>query len=203
MGGREKFGYPVLDCDGHITEPLAIWSEYLEPKYREAAKEHFSIQNGADGAFWTVEEFEGPGADAAYSRGPGRGGLTGGGICRAGAYRAGRTVEEIGNMPTDGEMWGPESGYMNPGGFDPHARIKEMDEMGGDKADKDGKSELTQPQKEQEVIKILLVRLMLLMCNSVIRYPSCFSILLPPYNFILYPLVKDILKQLFSLRLLF
>ncbi len=135
MGGREKFGYPVLDCDGHITEPLAIWTEYLEPKYREAAQEHFAIQNTPDGAMWTVEEFQGPRNPemAAYTQRLGRRAI-GGMVCRGGAYIYGRSVADIAALSTEGEMWGPESGFMNPGGFDPHARIKEMDEMGVDKA---------------------------------------------------------------------
>ena len=56
MGGREKFGYPVLDCDGHITEPLAIWTEYLEPKYREAAQEHFANRGIVRGVLECLEQ---------------------------------------------------------------------------------------------------------------------------------------------------
>ena len=133
MSGTEKFGYPVLDCDAHITEPLAIWSEYLDPKFRQEAQEHFAIQNAADGARWVVEEFMGPRTEAADGgrRGQGAGGGT---VCRGGAYIYGRSVADIAALPTAGEMWGPESGYMNPGGFDSSARIKEMELMGVDKA---------------------------------------------------------------------
>ncbi|MEE9285738.1 MAG: amidohydrolase family protein [Dehalococcoidia bacterium] len=131
MGGREQYGFPVLDCDGHITEPLVIWEEYLEKEYRDQAKEHFSIQNTPEGAIWIVEEFMGPRTGAAYG-GPQT--SIGGIVVRAGAYRPGRTVEEIGKTPTDGQMWGPEGGYMAPGGFDSSERIKDMDIEGIDKA---------------------------------------------------------------------
>jgi predicted TIM-barrel fold metal-dependent hydrolase len=131
MGGKEKFGFPVFDCDGHITEPLSIWSDYLEPRYREQAKEHFAIINTPEGSLWIVEEFMGPKAQAAYG-GPQR--LRAGGGVRAGAYRPGRTVQDIAQIPTEGMKWGPEYGYMTPGGFDPHERIKDMELDGIDKA---------------------------------------------------------------------
>lgn len=134
-----KFGFPVFDCDGHITEPLAIWNEYLDPKYRAAAREHFTIENTPQGAHWVVEEFFGPpGSGGAYlpaqQQVPGLPAGVFGTFCRAGAYRPGRTVKKISEIPTAGLMWGPDGDYMNPGGFDPHARIKDMDLEGIDKA---------------------------------------------------------------------
>src|SRR3989442_4711813 len=29
--------HPVIDADGHVVEPLTLWSEYVEPAYRERA----------------------------------------------------------------------------------------------------------------------------------------------------------------------
>ncbi len=26
-------GFKLVDCDGHILEPLDIWDRYVEPKY--------------------------------------------------------------------------------------------------------------------------------------------------------------------------
>ncbi len=131
MGGKEKYGFPVLDCDGHVTEPLAIWDEYLEPKYRDEAREHFSIQNTPEGVIWVVEEFEGPRAVQQYG-GPRR--LHPGRYVRTGAYRPGMTLQEIGRVDTHGMMWGPEHGFMNPGGFSSDARIQDLEVEGVDKA---------------------------------------------------------------------
>ncbi len=33
---RKQFA--VFDCDAHVNDPRAIWSEYLEPEYRDAVK---------------------------------------------------------------------------------------------------------------------------------------------------------------------
>jgi len=27
----------VVDADGHVTEPMSLWTDYLEPAYRERA----------------------------------------------------------------------------------------------------------------------------------------------------------------------
>lgn len=39
--------FSVFDCDAHINEPHTIWSDYVEPEYREAVK----------AAFWKDEDF--------------------------------------------------------------------------------------------------------------------------------------------------
>jgi len=28
---------PVIDADGHVTEPFAIWTDYMEPAFRSRA----------------------------------------------------------------------------------------------------------------------------------------------------------------------
>ncbi|MBI3743290.1 MAG: amidohydrolase family protein, partial [Chloroflexi bacterium] len=33
--------FPVFDCDAHINDPHTIWSEYVEPKYRELVRASF------------------------------------------------------------------------------------------------------------------------------------------------------------------
>lgn len=127
----EKFGFPVIDCDGHITEPLQVWTEYLDPAYRQAAAEHFCIQNTPDGAIWVVEEFMSPNAQqVALSYGERQ--AIAGTVTRAGAYFPGISLEEIGAKPLAGRMWGP-SDVMNPGGFDGNARLKDLDLLGVDR----------------------------------------------------------------------
>ena len=36
--GRE---YNIIDADGHILEPVDIWDNYMEPKYRDRAPRMF------------------------------------------------------------------------------------------------------------------------------------------------------------------
>ena len=36
----------VIDADGHILEPLTLWNDYMDPKYRDAAPK---IIRDADG----------------------------------------------------------------------------------------------------------------------------------------------------------
>jgi predicted TIM-barrel fold metal-dependent hydrolase len=135
MRGKELYGFPVFDCDGHITEPLAIWDTYLEEKYREPAKEHFAIVDIPPcGEVWVVEESFGP-KSPTWQKAVAEGRKPQGVVARAGAYRPGRTPEGIALIDTSHlKRWAPDEGYMAPGGFDPHERIKDMDLEGIDKA---------------------------------------------------------------------
>src|SRR5262245_50517306 len=36
-----KKNFPVFDCDAHIRESSVIWSEYVEPEYRELVKQSY------------------------------------------------------------------------------------------------------------------------------------------------------------------
>src|SRR2546425_10234790 len=44
--------FPVFDCDAHINDPNEIWSEYIEPEYRDLVRqaywkdEHQTVLNG-------------------------------------------------------------------------------------------------------------------------------------------------------------
>src|SRR5262245_29615883 len=52
--GTARLGktFPVFDCDAHINDPAAIWTEYLDPQYRELVRqaywkdEHQAVLNG-------------------------------------------------------------------------------------------------------------------------------------------------------------
>jgi hypothetical protein len=38
--------YNVIDADGHILEPLNLWSDYIEPKYRDKAPKLIRDEEG-------------------------------------------------------------------------------------------------------------------------------------------------------------
>ena len=50
--GRIQKRFPVFDCDAHINDPDEIWSEYVEPEYRDVVRRaywkdaHQTILNG-------------------------------------------------------------------------------------------------------------------------------------------------------------
>lgn len=53
-----KYGYRVVDGDGHVAEPESMWVEHLPDKYREAAPKVVTDNRGVkrvlvDGWFWT------------------------------------------------------------------------------------------------------------------------------------------------------
>src|SRR5215472_7543400 len=41
--------FPILDADSHVFEPAEIWTEYLEPEYRVAARSAFYFSQGSNG----------------------------------------------------------------------------------------------------------------------------------------------------------
>ncbi len=101
--------YNVIDADGHILEPLDLWDKYIEPKYRDRAPRLIKGENGRERLVMD-ETMVGDG-----NRGIGRIGAVG---ARQGVVAA-DTMEY-----KDGK----------PGGFDPHARIPDMDADGIDAA---------------------------------------------------------------------
>jgi uncharacterized protein len=101
--------YNVIDADGHILEPLDLWDKYIEPKFRERAPRLIKGENGRERLVMD-ETMVGDG-----NRGIGRIGAVG---ARQGVVAA-DTMEY-----KDGK----------PGGFDPHARIPDMDADGIDAA---------------------------------------------------------------------
>ena len=99
--------YNVVDSDGHILEPLDLWDKYMDPKFRDRAPRIVKGENGKERL--VIEE---------HTVGDGRIG-----IGRIGAVGARQGVVAADTMAyKDGK----------PGGFDPHARIPDMDADGID-----------------------------------------------------------------------
>ena len=101
--------YNVVDADGHILEPLDLWDNYMEPRFRDRAPR---IVKEADGKERLVIEEQTLGSKER-------------GIGAIGAVGARQGVVADDTM---------EYKQGKPGGFDPHARIPDMDADGIDAA---------------------------------------------------------------------
>jgi len=111
--------FPVFDCDAHINDPNEIWSEYVEPEYRELVRrsywkdEHQAYLNGRTPVIGGAH-YDFPGYNP---------------ICLAGpqmSKKIARKLQQIGLTPE-------QKRYVeHPGAYDPNARLKEMDLMGID-----------------------------------------------------------------------
>src|SRR5690348_12912239 len=101
--------YNVVDADGHILEPLDLWSRYMDPAFRDRAPR--IVKDSETGKErLVIEEHK---TDARIN------------IGRTGAVGARQGVVEPDAMAyKDGK----------PGGFDPNARIPDMDADGIDAA---------------------------------------------------------------------
>jgi uncharacterized protein len=92
--------YDIIDADSHVLEPLTMWSEYIDPAFRDRAPK-VVIDNGE--RFLRVDEMSWN--------------LGGSGLGRGGAIGARDEGIE--------EEFTYEMGRA--GGFDPHARVVDMD----------------------------------------------------------------------------
>jgi len=99
--------YNIIDADGHVLEPLDLWQRYMDPAYRDRAPQLFVDTDGKERL--RVE-------------GKVLGGPTGLGLVGAIGARQGATSINITYL--EGKK----------GGFDPHARIPDMDLDGIDAA---------------------------------------------------------------------
>jgi predicted TIM-barrel fold metal-dependent hydrolase len=91
--------YNAIDADGHVLEPPDLWTSFIDPKFREQAPR---VVVGDDGYEW-------------FSIG---GRMMGGTVGLSGVGAVGVPVEDIRKMRyADGRK----------GGFEPHARIKDLD----------------------------------------------------------------------------
>src|SRR5688572_22999663 len=81
--------YNIVDADGHILEPLDLWTRYIDPEFRDSAPR---LMVEPDGREWLAI----------------KGQKLGGPLVRHTALK---------------------KSYSNgrPGGFDPHARIKDLE----------------------------------------------------------------------------
>ncbi len=106
MGRDPKNGFKLVDCDGHILEPLDIWDRYVDREHREAAYQACSVYNHPDG-----------GASAWINGVLGPKGMQGGGTFGIPPGEAAKRT------------WAPEDLCL--GGFDPHARVQQQMDPGG------------------------------------------------------------------------
>ena len=93
--------YNVIDADGHVLEPLDLWEKYIDPAYRERAPRLF---------------VDGDGKERLRVEGKVLGSPKGLGLIGAIGARQG-TVSDVTMKYVEGRQ----------GGFDPHARIPDMD----------------------------------------------------------------------------
>ena len=100
--------YDVIDADGHVLEPFTLWDDYMDPQYRERAPK---LVKDKDGKERLLLEDKILGSRAGF-----------GGIGGVGA-RQGVVAADAMDYK-DGRK----------GGFDPHARIPDMDLDGIDAA---------------------------------------------------------------------
>src|SRR5215216_1201574 len=100
--------YNAIDADGHVLEPFSLWEEYIDPEYRERRPRMVIDENAKERM--TVE-----GKLLGNPRGIGSLGAVG---VRQGAVKADTLKYAEGKK----------------GGFDPHARIPDMDADGIDAA---------------------------------------------------------------------
>jgi predicted TIM-barrel fold metal-dependent hydrolase len=116
---RVRKDFPVFDCDAHVNDPNEIWSEYVEPAYRDLVRQ----------SYWK---------DAEQAILNGRTRVIGGGaydfpgynpICLAGPQmtkKIARRLQQIGLTPEQKKY------VEHQGAYDPRARLAEMDLMGID-----------------------------------------------------------------------
>lgn len=100
--------YRVIDADGHVLEPVDIWDTYMDPAFRDRQPR------------WIVDE---QGYERLRVEDKVLGGMKGLGLLGAIGARDG-SVDDDHFKYVDGR----------PGGFDPHARIKDLDLDGIDAA---------------------------------------------------------------------
>ncbi len=100
----------IIDADGHITEPGDLWENYIEPKYRDTCPKITTLEDG------TIFRIDDRITLRDYNR-----------PLKTGVNTASTFGARTGEVPSDR---GYELG--EPGGFDPHERIKWMDEEGFD-----------------------------------------------------------------------
>ncbi len=108
--------YNVIDADGHILEPPDLWENYIEPKFRAGCPRSMTTPEG--GEFFVIE------GDDAIDLGRGKKPSSLAALGTIGA-RADRRHPKSHKVPyLEGKR----------GGFDPHARIPDMDAEGVDAA---------------------------------------------------------------------
>jgi predicted TIM-barrel fold metal-dependent hydrolase len=106
----------VVDVDSHVYEPAAVWDDYVPAADRDRVRRAFSSTIADDGTVTTTVN-----GQVAKNLNRTR-------IIRQAIWRPGLTIEVIGTM--DPAVFQP----LNPGAWDPGARVADMDALGIDRA---------------------------------------------------------------------
>ncbi|HXY92431.1 MAG TPA: amidohydrolase family protein [Acidimicrobiia bacterium] len=106
----------VVDVDSHVYEPQALWDRFVPSEYQAAARA--ALWHGVDdrGNRTTIRNGRQT-TQTGHSK-----------IVREAVWRPGTTPDEIGALDPD------EPAPLNPGAWDPEARLADMDAMGVDQA---------------------------------------------------------------------
>jgi uncharacterized protein len=111
--------FAVFDCDAHINDPREIWTEYLEPEYRDAVKR----------AYWQEDNQTILNGRTLVIGGQAHDFPTYNPICIAGPRMDKKIMRRLQQMGLSAE----QKAYLeHRGAYDPHARIRDMDLMGID-----------------------------------------------------------------------
>lgn len=108
-----------IDADGHILEPGNMWVDYIDPKFREKAPRLISTDKGGE-QFYFYDNF---------TLGDG---VTSLGFAGAMGARDGEVNDE--EIVDVSQVIGLKYADARQGGFDPHARMPDMDRDGVDAA---------------------------------------------------------------------
>jgi uncharacterized protein len=106
----------VVDVDSHVYEPAAVWDDYVPAGDGERVRRAFSSTIDADGTVVTTLNGE-------RARNLNRTKLV-----RQAIWRPGMTIDDVGDL--DPAVAHP----LNPGAWDPTARVADMDALGIDRA---------------------------------------------------------------------
>ena len=104
----------TIDIDSHVYEPPEIWDRYVAEEFRGMARTAFYHEVDDEGNRLTIVNGA-PGRELNRSR-----------LVRQAIWRPGMTIDEIGAL--DPDVYYP----INPGAYDPQARVADMDAMGVD-----------------------------------------------------------------------
>ena len=106
----------IVDVDSHVYEPASLWDDYVPSADRASVQQAFSSRVEDDGTVITT------------LNGRAAKGLNRSHIVRQAIWRPGMTVDDIGAL--DPNVAHP----LNPGAWDPAARLADMDSLEVDRA---------------------------------------------------------------------
>jgi uncharacterized protein len=117
--GPLRKDFAVFDCDAHVNDPRAIWTDYVEPEYRDAVRR----------AYWQEERQTILNGRTVVIGGQAHDFPTYNPICIAGPGMNKKIMRRLQQMGLDAEQ---KKHLEHQGAYDPHARIRDMDLMGID-----------------------------------------------------------------------